>query len=54
MIPAGEIHLAEEVGMLLTYSFEDFVYAGQGPAAVFDQLVKLSKVDTESSLAIRL
>ena len=27
---------------------------GQGPAAVFDQLVKLSKVDTESPLAIRL
>ena len=53
MIPAGEIHFPKEVGMLLTYSFEDFVYAGQRPAAVFDQLVKLSKVDTKPPLTIR-
>jgi hypothetical protein len=54
MIAAGQVHLPEEVGVLLTYAFEDFVNAGQRPAAVLNDLVELSEVYTKPPLAVRL
>ena len=52
MISTGQVHLPEEVGVLLTDTFYDFVYAGQGPAAVFNNLIQLSKINAEPPLHI--
>ena len=54
MIATGKVHLPEEVGMLLTDAFKNFVNAGQRPTAVLDDLIQLSEINTKPPLAIRL
>ena len=52
MITTGQVHLSEKVVALLTDAFENFVYAGQGSSAVFDDLIQLSEINTEPPLPI--
>ena len=52
VITTGQVHLSEKDGVLLTDAFKNFVYAGQGSAAVFNNLIQLSEINTEPPLPI--